>query len=71
MERDRAAAAQAAIVEGWKATPEGTEVVVRKDNGSEVRTRTRSGPWLLGGHTAVIMLEGVSGGYLLERVRRV
>lgn len=62
---------QGALVEAWKGTPEGTDVIVTKDRGEEIRTRTRSAPWLLGGHTAVIMLEGISGGYSLARVRRV
>lgn len=69
-------AKQQALVSVWEGTPEGTDVVVTKDDGSEVRTKTRSAPWLLGtssrgpGHTAVIMLEGISGCYSLERVRK-
>lgn len=61
---------QERIVASWKDIPEGTVVVVTKDTGEKVATKTRSAPWLLGGHTAVIMLEGVSGCYSLERVRR-
>jgi len=61
---------QAALVEAWNGTPEGTPVIVTKDDKSEVKTKTRSIPWLLGGHTAVIQLEGISGCYVLERVRR-
>lgn len=49
-------------------TPIGTPVEVRLDNGTTRRTRTRSGAFVLGGHTAVVMLEGITGGYLLERV---
>ncbi|WP_205522813.1 hypothetical protein [Myxococcus eversor] len=55
-------------VAAWK-HPIGTQVVVTRDNGEEVRTKTRSEPWVLGGHSAVIMVEGISGGYSLERVR--
>jgi hypothetical protein len=53
--------------EAWT-HPVGTPVVVTKDDGSEVRTKTRSAPWMLCG-TAVILLEGISGGYALCRVR--
>ena len=46
----------------------GIEVDVKKDDGSIVRTKTRSKAWLMGGHTAMILLEGISGGYMLQRV---
>jgi len=68
---------QAKLVEEWKDVPEGTDVIVTKDLGEQFRTKTRSLPWLLGsssrgpGHTAVIMVEGISGGYSLERVKKV
>lgn len=61
---------QQALANLWALVPIGTEVVVVKDDRSEVRTRTKSGGFLLGGHTACIMLEGVSGCYSLERVRK-
>lgn len=48
--------------------PVGTEVQVLKDNGDVVATKTRSLPWKLGGHTWVVMLEGISGCYDLARV---
>lgn len=61
---------QLKLVAGWnKKYPEGTEVIVKKDNGAEIKTKTRSEAWLLGGHTAVILLEGISGCYALERIR--
>lgn len=47
----------------------GTIVVVRKDDGSKVTTRTRSEAWVLGGHSAVVQLEGIAGCYALERVQ--
>jgi hypothetical protein len=31
-------------------------------------TKTRSEAWLMGGHTAMVMVEGVSGGVCLESV---
>lgn len=63
--------AQEALVERWKGTPEGTPVIVKKDfDQGEIQTKTASGPFLLGGHTACIMLEDISGAYSLDRVRR-
>lgn len=59
-----------ALVCAWGNTPEGTAVIVIKDQGGEVLTKTRSAPWMLGGHSAVIMLEGITGAYALDRVRR-
>lgn len=58
---------QQALVDAWT-HPEGTSVTVRKDDGSIIDTKTRSGAWMLGGHSAVIMLDGISGCYSLERV---
>lgn len=60
---------QQALRDAWK-YPVGTPVNVRKDDKSVVQTKTRSMPWLLGG-TAVIQVEGISGGYSLERVNPV
>jgi len=53
----------------------GTDVIVTKDDGTEIKTKTRSAAYMLGasgdypGHTAVIQLEGISGCYALDRVR--
>lgn len=58
---------QQAMVDAWT-HPEGTPVIFRKDDGSIVETKTRSGAWMLGGHSAVVMLDGISGCYSLERV---
>lgn len=58
------------LVDAWKDVPTGTPVIVTKDAGEEVSTKTASGPFLLGGHTACIMLEGISGAYALSRVRK-
>lgn len=68
--RRRKTAEAEAEAEAWNALHGvGTPVVVTKDDGSEVRTKTRSIAWVLGEHTAVVMLEGIRGGYLLSRVR--
>ncbi len=54
----------------WNAEhPVGTEVLVTRDNGEEERTKTRSEAWVLSGHTAVVMVDGIAGGYLLSRIR--
>ena len=37
--------------------------------GEGVATKTRSEAWVLSGHTAVVMVEGVSGCVALEAVR--
>lgn len=39
--------AHLALVEKWKDVPEGTPVIVTKDDGTEFATRTRSIPWML------------------------
>lgn len=49
----------------------GTQVSVRLDDGSFVRTQTRSMPWKLGSGIWVVSLCGFSGGYDLKRVRPV
>ena len=61
---------QKALLAKWKDVPVGTEVVVTKDDGTEVRTKTESEAYLMGGHSAVIMLTGIRGCYALGRVRR-
>jgi len=62
------------LEQGWtpeefnKRFPPGTPVQVLRDNGDRMRTRTRSQAWILGGHTPVVMVEGIAGGYRLDRV---
>lgn len=51
--------------------PEGSSVKVVKDNGDEFFTVTRSQAWIVGGHSALVLLRGISGGYLLDRVTKV
>lgn len=48
--------------------PPGSPVTVRLDSGEMRPTRTRSAAWLLGGHTPVVMLDGIAGCYSLARV---
>lgn len=47
----------------------GINVVVTEDDDTATRTTTRSEAYLLGGHTAVIMLEDRRGAYMLDRVK--
>lgn len=54
-------------VEAWT-HPIGTRVRVTKDDGAIVETYTNSKAQLLGGHTAVVWLDGIAGCYLLDRV---
>lgn len=51
--------------------PVGTEVDVRRDSGDVKRTRTRSAAWIAGGHSVLVSLEGISGGYDVDRVSAV
>lgn len=54
----------------WNAKhPVGTAVTLTKDLGEQVPTKTRSVAQVLSGHSAVIWLEGISGCWLLERVK--
>lgn len=62
---------QKELADLWSQVPIGTPVLVKKDDGSIFTTRTRSAGWLLSGHSAVIMVEGISGAYSLERIQRV
>lgn len=60
----RVTPAQLSRAQRW---PIGTPVMVTKDDGERVPTRTRSGPWQLGG-TWVLLVDGISGGYALARI---
>lgn len=48
--------------------PVGGHVTVELDDGRTINTTTVSTAQIMGGHTAVIWLLGVSGCYALERV---
>jgi hypothetical protein len=53
-----------------RAAPIGTAVVVTKDDGSEVPTKTTSAAWIPdGARYGVVMLEAISGCYIISRVR--
>jgi hypothetical protein len=57
-------------VEHWnKAVKVGMDVWLRLDDGAEVLTKTSSEAKVLGGHSAVVWLDGFSGCWALSRVR--
>ena len=49
--------------------PVGARVIVTKDMGEEIHTRTRSEAWVIPSNAALVMVEGISGGYSVSRVR--
>jgi hypothetical protein len=56
----------------WNAAnPVGVAVDYTDDLGKVTATKTRSEAYVLSGHSCVVFLEGKSGCYALERVRRV
>lgn len=59
-------------VEEWNAAnPVGTAVLLQRDNGDIITTKTRSAAWLLSGHSPVVQVEGIAGAYFLPRVKPV
>lgn len=55
--------------DAWNtAHPVGTAVVLKRDNGVSMDTKTRSEAYVCEAGYPVIFLEGVSGYYLLDRV---
>lgn len=58
------------MVHEWNAKHQpGVMVKVTMDDGTMRETVTNSEAWLLGGHTAVILLVGIGGAYALDRVK--
>lgn len=56
-------------VENWnRIVAVGAHVDVTLDDGSVKETTTLSEAWMLGGHTAVVVIRGISGAYSLARV---
>jgi hypothetical protein len=47
----------------------GASVVVRRDDGADFNTKTRSAAWLLPSGVAVVQVERIAGCYLLSRVK--
>ena len=58
-------------VDNWNRNcPVGTVVTVTLDDGELFVTTTRSLAWVMGGHSAMVMVDGIAGGYLIDRVQR-
>jgi hypothetical protein len=57
------------VAEFNKRVQVGDAVTVTKDLGEQFHTRTRSEAWVMGGHSAMVLVDGITGGYLLERVK--
>lgn len=68
MKRTSPAAQQKAVDAFNSNFPVGQAVNVRLDNGETKTTTTTAAAQLLGGHTAVIWVDGIAGAYLLNRV---
>lgn len=70
MRKQPSPAAQQQLVDTWNAAhPIGTPVTrYRLVNplSQPVETKTRSEAWLMGGHTAMVMVEGQAGGVMVE-----
>ena len=48
--------------------PVGASVVIVKDNSNTVKTTVKHPACIMGGHTAVVWLDGILGAYALNRV---
>lgn len=61
--------AEQKMVDDWNARfAVGQPVEVKRDNGDILVTKTRSNASMLGGHSPVIWVEGISACYSLNRV---
>lgn len=49
----------------------GTQVLLVTDTGLSVATKTRSEPWLMGGHSWMVKVEGKSGGICVTHIHRL
>jgi hypothetical protein len=61
--------AEKRVAEWNAAYPVGTPVTLKRDDGTCIETKTRSDAQILMSDVAVIWLEGISGCYLLDRVK--
>lgn len=53
-----------------KQFPIGTPVNVRLDDGTLKETNIRSEAWTMGGHSNVVKVDGIAGGYMIERITK-
>lgn len=70
MKRKSQAQLEAEVTAFNNANPVGTSVVVTRDDGTHHLTKTRSEAFVMGGHSAMIQVHGISGAYRLDRVNR-
>lgn len=57
------------LLPAYPNTEIGTRVLVIRDQGkSPLITKTRSEPWLLGHGQLVVAVDGIRGGYSLDRI---
>lgn len=68
MMQDSKEVMQSKISEFNKRNPVGAIVSVIKDFGEVIQTKVRCPASIIGEHTAVAWLKGISGGYRLDRV---
>ncbi len=60
------------LVDSWNSlNTVGCQVIVTMDDGSHLPTTTISDAWVMGGHSAVVKIAGISGAYSLKRVAAV
>lgn len=46
----------------------GTPIIITNANGFRRESKTRSEPWLMSGHSWMVMVEGISGAYCVSHV---
>lgn len=69
--RERLVAVAQKCADEWNARhPEGTRVVVRRDSGQRMETKTRSAAAVMG-HQAVVWVEGIAACYALSHVEAI
>lgn len=70
--RAKILAAAEAEAKSWNDAHEiGTSVNLTRDDGSIFTTKTRTPAWALSSGDAVVSVVGISGGYLLSRVKAI
>ena len=48
--------------------PNGSHVSLKKDDGTIIVTKTRSDPFLMGTDHLVVLLDGISGAYPIDKI---
>ena len=71
MKRKSPLANQAAVNNWNRKHAIGVSVSVKLDDGSTLSTKTESAAWMMGGHSPMVIVKGISGGYSLDRVTAI